>query len=319
MTQFTFLCLSICFAMAAFLIVVGTVAAETTWRCLRRIGFDPRVLNHSSLLFAIRTLPISVPAAVVLCGVLPSFLAFEPRQTVEKPEWWILATAALAFVFIGFMICRLASTLFITWRTARRWLRSARKLDVAAPIPIYALRDPSSLVAVIGIVSPRMYIGTRILDCLGEEELRAAIAHELAHVHSLDNLKQALLSATRFSPSFGEIDRAFRNAVEIGADSRAMRVGISPLDLSAAIVKVARLKFAPALPAIAASHLVPDLEASTLQLRVEHLQAALEDAPPRRAVDPCGWLAASALTTAYVIKLSLVLSMMHNLTELLVR
>jgi beta-lactamase regulating signal transducer with metallopeptidase domain len=241
----------------------------------------------------------------------------EPRQTAEKPDWWLAALAVFSLIAVGFFTVNLVQVLITTRRTEREWMQSARRLDSPVDIRIYELQHPDSLVAVLGIVSPRIFVGKRILASLTPEELQAAIAHELAHVHSLDNLKQILLNATAMLPLFRSVDGAFCSAAEISADSRAMRSRISPLDLGSAIVKVARLK--AAVPSVMASHLVPHFENSALQLRVDNLQAALRGGPIQSRAAKYGWLSAAVLLMIYLAKLQAWLTFAHKLTEMLVR
>lgn len=316
MSAFVSLCVAVCLATTALCIAAGVLAAQALWVCLCRIGLQRRALRYPSFLFLIRTLPLTLPVVFVCFAVLPSFLVLEPRQTAEKPDWWLAALAAFSLLAIGFAMTKLARTLISTRRAEREWMQSARRIDSPASIPIYELKHPDYLVAVVGLFSPHVFLGRRILAALTPEELQAAVAHEVAHVRSFDNLKQALLSATGMRDFFSPIDRAFRSAVEISADERAMSSRVSPLDLGSAIVKVARLK--AVAPQIAASHLVPDFESSALQLRVDHLQAALEGPSLSKGLR-YGWLIASMLLMIYLIKLPLWLALAHQLTELLVR
>ena len=317
MSAFVPLCVAVCLGATALSIAAGVVIAQGLWVCVCRVALERRILRHPLLLFVIRTLPLSLPVVVVCFAVLPSFVALEPRQTTEKPDWWLAALAVFSLFSLGSFTFKLASTLISTRRAEREWMRSARKLDLPAAIPIFELQYPDSLVAVLGIFSSRMFVGKRILGALTPEELQAAVAHEVAHVRSLDNLKQALLRASGMSSLFRHIDCAFRSAAEISADSRAMCGRISPLDLGSAIIKVAR--FRATVPSIAASHLVPDCESSALQLRVDHLQAVLGDGLNQARDEKYGWTLLSTLLIIYVAKLQLWLVLAHRFTELLVR
>jgi len=200
----------------------------------------------------------------------------------------------------------------------RTLLRAARKLDVAALIPAYVVAVPDSIFAVVGIRRPRLFIGQRVLECLTAEELQAAIAHEIAHVRALDNLKQVLLRATRISRVFTDNDHALCSAAETAADARALRKQNSPLDLGAAIIKVGRLRASPALAAIAASHLVPEFASSAVRLRVEHIQSACHEQPARARERGYWWLGSVAILIAYFVKLSFWLALTHRLTEFVV-
>ncbi len=318
MNQFFLLCWTVCLAVATLSLIAGTLLTQLAWTALCRARVYAWGLRHPSFLFVVRTLPLSIPFVVVCCAVLPSFLIFEPRQTIESAEWWLVALAIVPFFVVGCIATRLATLLVATSQAKRRWLRSSRKVDVPSPIPVYELDDPDCVFAVVGIFSPLMFIGKRILVSLTRQELHAAVAHELAHFYSLDNCKQALLTATGFPSLFLPIDRMLRTAMEVRADGRAVRCRISPLELGGAIIKVARLK-TTLVPSIAASHLVPDFESSTLRFRIEHLHALLEERRVESSGGKCGWLVAVTLLILYLGALPLFLQLAHRLTELLVR
>ncbi len=116
----------------------------------------------------------------------------------------------------------------------------------------------------------------------------AAVEHERAHVSSFDNLKQLAVKVTRLPDWLnfsGAPNSASTNASEIAADEAALASGISVLDLSAALIKVAALSSHVVVgETVAASHLVPAEPGSSLQARVDHLREILEsDDAVRRA------------------------------------
>jgi hypothetical protein len=164
-----------------------------------------------------------------------------------------------------------------------------------------------------------MFISERVLDAFTPAELQSAIAHECAHVRSLDNLKQVVLRATRFSSTFARIDRALCSASEIDADNRAIMDGVSPVDLGSAILKVARMKTSSALLPMAAIHLVPQAGNSVLRVRIERLEAAFENGPSQRTSKSIRWLILAGVLATYGASLSRLLALSHKLTEVLVR
>ena len=319
MSPFVSLCLVVCFAVAALSCLAAIAAVETTWAFVSLIGRTEGLNRNYSALFVLRTLPLSVPAAIVISAVLPSFLLFEPRQTAEKPEWWLIGLAICSLVTVIVVGVRIIFLLVSSWRAERKWLRSASRLDIPAPIPVYALDFPGALVAVVGLFFPRMFISKKVLDAFTPEELQSAIAHECAHVRSRDNLKQLVLRATRFSRTFSQMDDAVSNSAEVNADHCAMMAGATPLDLGSAILKVARMKVGPALLPITASHLVPEVGSSALRLRIEHLESALENGRSEQTRRFSPWLIVGAFLSAYLVTLPLLLRLSHKLTELLVR
>lgn len=319
MSSFVSLCFVVCFAVAALGCLAAIGAVETTWALLWLVGRTRGVDPNRFALFVVRTLPLSVPAATVLFGVLPSFVLFEPRQTAETPEWWLIALAVCALFALAFVSLRMGLMFLASWRAERKWLRSATKLDIPAPIPVYALNSPVPLVAVVGLFCSRMFISERVLDAFTPEELQSAIAHEWAHVRSLDNLKQVVLRATRFSSTFAQIDHALCRASEIDADNRAIMDGVSPVDLGSAILKVARMETSSALLPRAAMHLVPQAGTSVLRVRIERLEAAFENGPSQRTSKSIRWLILAGVLATYAVSLSRLLALSHKLTEVLVR
>src|SRR5690348_8797533 len=101
MSAFVLLCVAVCLAATALSIAAGLLATQALWGCLCRTGLQRGILRHPSLLFFIRTLSLSLPVAFVCFAALPSFLVLEPRQTEEKPDWWLAALAAFSLLALG--------------------------------------------------------------------------------------------------------------------------------------------------------------------------------------------------------------------------
>ena len=100
------------------------------------------------------------------------------------------------------------------------------------------------VMALVGVLSPRLLIAQAVLDALTGEELRAAAAHEAGHWRALDNLKRLamraapdLLSAT----AARALERRWVVAAERVADRAAGESGSERCALASALVKVARL------------------------------------------------------------------------------
>jgi beta-lactamase regulating signal transducer with metallopeptidase domain len=190
---------------------------------------------------------------------------------------------------------------------------------------VYRLENPESLVAIVGFFRSRILIGRQAMDALSDEELRAAVAHELAHARSVDNLKQLVLTITRVPRWFGQfasIERAWSNAVEIAADKAALASGISALELGSAIVKISRLRsISPEAVSIAACHLVPACNASTLTGRLEYLRQFLSEKSvptPTTGTAPA-WLTAGLFMIGYLVVLPRALPIVQQIIEWLVR
>src|SRR5215468_3180051 len=280
MNAFCTLCatlsLAILFLGTAAGALLSNSAAWLAWRFAKR----DRLLRFPELLFFGRVFPVAFGAVVTLGFALPSFLLLEPHHSVEAPEPYLIVLAVLALAGMVVVVTRCARLFLLSRRTGREWLGSAELLPISASIPVYQLPNPDSLVAVVGIRHPKVFVGQAALASLTMDELKAVLAHELAHVDSFDNLKQLVLRITnvpRFLVSLSKMDQVWSAGAELLADANALKSGTSVLELSSAIVKVGRLKSVPsATLAVAACHLVPpDGSSSALAMRIQHLHNAL--------------------------------------------
>jgi beta-lactamase regulating signal transducer with metallopeptidase domain len=101
-------------------------------------------------------------------------------------------------------------------------------------------------IALAGVIRPRVLVGSTARQALTAAELEVAVAHELAHQRSRDNLTRALMRSVPdflgFTRAGRRIERLWEGEAECLADARA--VNGSPARatrLASAMVKVARL------------------------------------------------------------------------------
>jgi Zn-dependent protease with chaperone function len=273
--MFYALCIALCLA-ALFLVVTGTnMLCMGSWWLLRPLFRRVGPQASANLMFTIRALPLVLGVLVTFGFVLPAFLKFEPRSTGElmnRPLFVLAALGALMLLVMGIRGLRLV---WATMLAQREWRMASRELHIQGiDAPVYRVAGSSALLAVSGVLRPKIFIGTEVVDSLTPHELSAALTHEMAHVRALDNLKQFLLRVTRL-PLWTDVD--WTNVSEIAADEAALTQGASVLDLSAALIKVGRLSHArPTREAIVASHLLPVATGSSMEIRVTHLQKLLE-------------------------------------------
>ncbi len=328
-----FYLLSISLCCAVFFIVLAATSALCTCagRLARPASSSLAPAAVANLVFTIRILPVLLAALATFGFVLPALLKFEPRSTSEFVGWPLLVLAILGALVVIVMSVRAASIIRSTRLVETKWRRHSKKLLLEnTGVPVYCLEGagPGSVLAVLGFLRPKIFVAKQILDTLTPAELMAAVEHEKAHVTSFDNLKQLAFKVTRIPRwlrVFSGADSAWTNASEIAADEAALASGISVLDLSSALIKVAALNpHAVVGKRVAASHLVPAGSGSSLQARVNHLQEILEgDAPVLRTpsqnrigkiIIP---LALAAI--AYAVCVSAVLPWVHEALEALVR
>jgi Zn-dependent protease with chaperone function len=326
--MFYILCIALCLA-AMFLVLAGmSMLCLWSWRFLRLLVLSSAPSTAANLLFAIRVLPLLLAFLVTFGLALPAFVKFEPRSTSEMMSLRLLVLAAFGAFALLAMGIRVVKIVRATTAVQEQWRRRSKKLHVEGMnIPVYCLDGPRSAVAVLGILQPEIFVSREVAETLSPDELSAAIAHEKAHVSSLDNLKQLLLKVVRPPRWLNMLRMAetdWTSASEIAADEAALAAGVSALDLSGALVKVGRLKIQAVVgDAVAASHLLPIASGSAVEARMSHLQKLLEDEGCSRVEKRNGkrgmFFVLVLPVIAYAICVNGILPWVHEALELLVR
>jgi Zn-dependent protease with chaperone function len=256
--MYTLLGACLALAMLLSLNALASILAAAAWRILARPASCWSASTRARLIFALRVFPGVAALCIVGVLLIPSYLAHEPRASVEIVS---LKLAALAFVsVIGIALALWRG--FGAWRATRRlvanWIRHSESIlleDIS--IPAYRIRHAFPVIAIVGVFRPRLFISAQVFESLTREELAAALAHERAHLAVRDNLKRGLLRACRdvlvIVPCGRSLDRAWDEASEAAADELAARAGAPvALSLASALIKIARLAPAglkPAMPA----------------------------------------------------------------------
>ncbi len=145
---------------------------------------------------ALRLAPAALSLAFVATVFLPSYWRYEPREFVEGFDLSLTTLAALALVVVAAATSRGASA----WRRAERrtaaWMRAGRPLTLpGTPMPAFVIDAEAPVMALVGVLRPRLLITRPVLDALTGEELGAAAAHELGHWRAFDNLKRLAMCA----------------------------------------------------------------------------------------------------------------------------
>jgi len=270
--------LGICLALAALLAVnaFASLLTALVWRVVAPRSASLSAAARARLLFTLRVLPSALAAALVFALVIPSYVVHEPAHTDEVVGLKLLLLAAASAAGVLLAAVRIAATFRATRKLVREWMRNAQPVAVeGAKFPAYRIRHKFPLIAVVGVVRPRLFIASQVFDTLSDAELAAALAHERGHVEARDNLKRALLRAAQdaffFAPGRSLV-RAWQLASEEAADETAASESpATALNLASAIVKISRMIPAGVRPTLpAAAHLLGD-EEDGLSRRVRNL------------------------------------------------
>lgn len=285
------------------------------------VRFMPRPRSGTpGFWLTLRLLPALAAVGFVLAVFVPSYLEFEPRESVEAFDVMRLAIAALGAAIVVAAIARAWTAWSRVAQRTRSWMRLAQPLALAeTTLPAYAIDVDRPLIALVGLFRPTLLITRGLIDALTPAELSAVVAHEIGHVRSFDNLKRLAACAApdvlRWLGAASTLEQRWMSAAEHSADRLAGRDSAETrCALASALVKVARLTSVP--PVL--DHVSTLISGGDITSRVEALLTDRE-APPLRVRRPLryGLLAAAAIAVAagYLP----VLHSVHEVTEILVR
>lgn len=265
----------------------------------------------------VRCLPTAASLAFVAAVFVPSYLRFEPRETIEGFDLTVTVCAVGALALLAIAAVRGARA----WRRAAAqadvWMRGARPITGGGLVPIYTIGSaPAPLMALAGLVSPRVFVSERLVGALTPEELDATLAHEACHARAADNGKRLLMrllpDALAGTAIAASIEQRWATAAEHAADHAATADDPDArCALASALVKVARLMPPAAAPFEPISTLVGG---GDLTARVESLLA--EPAP--RIGSRRGLGTVVALCAAVAIAYAPLLRAVHEITEVVV-
>jgi Zn-dependent protease with chaperone function len=245
------------------------------------------------LLLGLRLLPAAGALLFVAAWCVPGYFWLE-QPGPERVGLACLIAAALGAAVSGAAGVRGCGALVRSARCWRGWRAAGRRVQLPGePSPIWVIDAPGPLVALAGILRPHVVVGRTVIRALSPGDLASALRHERAHSKSRDNLKRlAVMLAPPLLPGWRglhRIEQAWLSFSEWAADDRAAAGnGPDALSLAAALVRLARMKASPRVPALATSLLGNTGEVSA---RVERLLAGVAEREPQGSrAAPFGWM-----------------------------
>jgi Peptidase family M48 len=275
---------------------------------------------RARLALALRLAPLA-SASVLALLVAVAFARHEPPNTQERAGPLLLAAGALGAWLVLGAAWRAIRALVLTRRLVDEWLSGARPFVLpGADAPAHRIENRFPVVAVVGILRPRLFLAGSVLDRLTPPELRAVLDHEKAHLDRRDNLKRWLVRSCPDLPLLGgpgeSLLREWEAASEEAADDIAARRGRrAASSLASALVKVARLSPTGEQLSVSATALLSE---GSLRGRVERLLAPGDAAPPRSESRGLSWLVAALVPLAAAGAPRLLLAV-HDLLETIVQ
>ena len=311
----------------------ASMATAGLWRLLGRNTRRYTATTRARLLFALRIVPALLAIMVVMFLLVPSYLAYEPRHTNESVSFKLGLLAFVSAVGLSLAIARSIAAWRATARLTADWLRHAERITLPGiAIATFRIEHAFPVIAIVGVVRPRLFIASHVLELLTAEEITAAVAHENSHLAARDNLKRGVLRACRDTlliiPSGRSLDRSWSEAAEEAADESAAQRGRGiALDLASALVKIARNVPSGARPTMPAGvfligdELVGDEDVSGIKIRVGRLMvlAGGDSQPSNDQVSDSlvFWMLSGLLLSLLVVIINapLIFSSVHSLIE----
>ena len=306
-----------------------SLITSTTWKvCGARARQVLSAANCARMIFLLRTFPVLLGIIGVTLLLAPAYIEHEPRTAHEPISLKLALIASASAIGLALAVFRGIASWSATSRLKADWLRHAEPIELPeVGIPAYRIQHQFPVIAIVGVVRPRLFIAAQVFTSLGEAELMAAIEHEAGHVAANDNLRRALMRACRdvlvMVPSGRLLDHAWVEASEGAADEYA--AGRGPrvaLDLASALIKLARLIPAGAKPAMPAGAFLIDVEeVGGVKARVGRLLQLAETRDIRTGLTLMSriplWVpvAVTILTTALAANEPHVLSSVHSFIE----
>ncbi len=316
----------LCLCCASFFMIHLALAAATRLSAGTTLRMAKRLKPSSAarLLFAVRMLPFTLTLLAVAFCIL-SYLWLEPEATGEKVGLVCLSMAVLGVAIWALAIIRVVTAVRGTARYLHRCERHGEQISVPGETaPALLLKDKSPVLAVAGVVHPRLVISRRVMRELTAEQIDAALSHERAHRSSGDNLKRFLMllapDMLPFMRGFVTLERSWAKAIEWAADAQASAGDPNrALSLADALVKVARMGNKPQLSYLSSSLMADDHDLSERVDRLLRPQPLPEK--PAKELIPLVSAAAGLMATALLIVTlwPSSLSMVHGALEQLVR
>jgi beta-lactamase regulating signal transducer with metallopeptidase domain len=224
--------------------------------------------SAARFLFVLRLAPLVLTLLAVLAFCIPSYLWLEPEATGEKVGFFCVFTATLGIAIWALSLTRAVGAVRGTNRYLHECERHGRKINVeGSDSPALLLSDKAPVMAVAGVLHPRLVVSRRVMHGLSPEQRDAALSHERAHCVSGDNLKRLLIllapEVLPFVPGFRSLDYGWSKFTEWAADDAASAGDPErALSLAAALVRVAKMGSKPRLSYLSCSLVGGDKELS---------------------------------------------------------
>jgi hypothetical protein len=232
----------------AWFVALNAVGCAVVAATVRYIGRTRKLTAAPpSFWLALRLSPAVLSALFVAIVFMPSYWKYEPREAVEGFDVTLTVLAGAGLTMVAAAVARGLDASRSAARRVRHWMTRARPMRLAdVSLPAFAIDADRPVIALSGVVRPRLLVTRGLMAVLSETELSASVAHEIGHHRALDNLKRLAMRAApdllARSSAARILEQRWASAAEHAADRLAgSRDTAARCALASALVKVARL------------------------------------------------------------------------------
>ena len=239
----------LCLCFATFFVVhaLSWLVVRSVSATAVRVAETMRPRFSARVLFGLRMAPVGITLFLVLGFCVPSYVWLEPDISGERVGIACLLAAAFGAAVWAVSLLRGLVSVIRTRRYVRRYSAvtcAAGTGDNASEVLV--VNQATALMAVAGVLRPRLLVSQDVMNVLSEEQKEAAFRHEAAHSVSRDNLKKLLFllspDVLPFVPGFSMLERSWARFTEWAADDAAVDGNQNrALSLASALVRVAKL------------------------------------------------------------------------------
>lgn len=323
---FPYLLRLLCLCFASFFLLNAALGLLVRLSCNFAIRFaETRTPGTAArFLLVLRILPFVLATFFVAGLCVPSYLWLEPAVAAERVG---VVCAVLGLLGAGtwcISLTRATHAVLASIRHNRIYALAGQEFRIPGePSPLLVVENEAPLLAISGLLRPRLLISRGVLAALSAEELNAALRHEHAHSTSRDNAKRLLILLAPdifpFARPLRILERNWSKFTEWAADDQATGGdSLRALSLAAALVRVARMGSAPRLPILSTSLLACDRDLSARVERLLHPAPVISPQPSRTKPMLRGAALLLAGSLAALLLAPSTLSLVHELLELFI-
>lgn len=204
------------------------------------------------------------PGAMLIMDSVSTRAAAPLHAQIHWGSWALLAAYLAGLLIVIYLRAR-------DYLSLREIALTSLPLDIPAPIPVRqtaAALEP----ALSGLFSPTLLLPARITEHLTQEQLRAVLAHELAHWRRRDNLTATVHMAVEalvwFHPLVWWLGTRLVTERERACDEAVIESGNERKTYAESILKVCRLYVEPSLSC------TPAISGGSLRQRIEDIMTS---------------------------------------------